>query len=122
MGYHHVRVAALETAPARPSMKCSISDACGLNNLAADTYEVAPGEAIPLAYHYHDEQEEMFYLTADELHVETLDKEYVVPADDAFICDPESPQFAAVPKDGTATIVLIVGASAVNDVHPYKAS
>ena len=106
MGYHHVRDADLEAAPDRPSTKRSISDACGLENLAAHVYEVAPGEEIPLAYHYHDEQEEVF----------------VVPAGDAFVCEPERPQFALVPEDGTATTVLVVGAPAVDDVHPYEAS
>lgn len=122
MGYHHVRDADLEAAPDRPSTKRSISDACGLENLAAHVYEVAPGEEIPLAYHYHDEQEEVFYVTEGELHAETPEEVFVVPAGDAFVCEPERPQFAFVPEDETATTVLVVGAPAVDDVHPYEAS
>ncbi|MFC7235253.1 cupin domain-containing protein [Halosegnis marinus] len=119
MGYHHVDVSALEPAPDRPSTKRSVSDACGLDHLAAHVYEVAPGEEIPLAYHYHDEQEEVFYVTEGELRVETPEGDYLVPAGDAFVCEPESPQFAAVPEDGEATTVFVVGAPPVDDAHPY---
>ena len=120
MGYHHVDVADIDPTPERPSTQRSISDACGLDRLAAHVYEVAPGEEIPLACHYHDEQEEVFYVTAGELHVETPDAEYAVPAGDAFVCEPESPQFAFVPEDGQQTTVFVVGAPAVDDVHPYE--
>lgn len=46
MGYHHVDPATLDPAPDRPSTKRSVSDACGLENLAAHVYEVAPGEGF----------------------------------------------------------------------------
>lgn len=120
MGYHHVVPVDLEAAPDRPSTKRSISDACGLSRLAAHVYEVAPGEEIPLAYHYHDEQEELFYVTEGALHVETPEREYVVSAGEAFVCEPESPQFAAVPADGEHTTALVVGAPPVDDVHAYE--
>ena len=120
MGYHHVVPADLDPAPDRPSTKRSISDACDLGRFAAHVYEVAPGEEIPLAYHYHDEQEELFYVAEGTLHVETPDREYVVAAGEAFVCEPESPQFAFVPEDGEATTTLVVGAPTVDDVHSYE--
>jgi uncharacterized cupin superfamily protein len=120
MGYHHVDPATLDPAPDRPSTKRSISDACDLDNLAAHVYEVAPGEQIPLAYHYHDEQEELFFVTEGRLHVETPDREYVVDAGEAFVCEPGSPQFASVPADGEATTALVVGAPPVDDAHVYE--
>lgn len=120
MGYHHVDPATLDPAPDRPSTKRSISDACGLEQFAAHVYEAAPGEEIPLAYHYHDEQEELFYVTEGELHVETPEAEFVVGAGEAFVCEPDSPQFAFVPEDGEPTTALVVGAPMVDDVHPYE--
>ena len=119
MGYSHVDPAALPAAPDRPSTKRSISDAAGLSNLAAHVYEVAPGEAIPLAYHVHDEQEELFYVTAGELHVETPEGEFVVGDGEAFAVEPESPQRAFVPDDGAPTTALVVGAPPVDDVRAY---
>lgn len=119
MGYHHVDPETLDPAPDRPCEKRSISDACGLEQFAAHVYSVEPGEAIPLAYHYHDEQEELFYVTAGSLHVETPDGDYTVDAGEAFAVEPESPQFASVPEDGESTTVFVVGAPVVDDVHPY---
>jgi len=120
MGYHHVSVGDIDPEPDRPSTQRSISGSCGLEQLAAHVYEVTPGEEIPLAYHYHDEQEELFYVADGTLHVETPDGEYTVPAGDAFVCEPESPQFAFVPEDGEATTAFVVGAPVVDDVHPYE--
>lgn len=120
MGYHHVDPATIEPAPDRPSTKRSISDACGLEQFAAHVYEVGPGEGIPLAYHYHDEQEELFYVTGGALTVETPDEVFVVEAGEAFVCEPGSPQRAFVPEDGEATTALVVGAPVVDDVHAYE--
>lgn len=119
MAYHHLDPTDLPAAPDRPSTKRSISDACDLEQFAAHLYEVAPGEAVPLAYHVHDEQEELFYVTAGELHVETPEGEYVVGADEAFAVEPESPQRAFVPDDGEPTTALVVGAPPVDDVRVY---
>jgi uncharacterized cupin superfamily protein len=119
VAYHHLDPTDLPAAPDRPSTKRSISDACDLSNLAAHLYEVGPGEAIPLAYHVHDDQEELFYVTEGELHVETPDETYAVGAGEAFVVEPESPQFAAVPEDGEPTTALVVGAPPVDDVHAY---
>ncbi|WP_313693191.1 cupin domain-containing protein [Halorarum halobium] len=121
MSYHHVDPSALAAAPDRPSVKRSISDACGLERFALHQYEVAPGEEIPLAYHYHDEQEEAFYVVSGELHVDTPEETYVVDAGEAFVVEPGSPQFAHVPEDGEETVALVVGAPpAADDAHAYE--
>jgi len=120
MGYSHVDPETLPAAPDRPSTRRSISDAAGLENLAAHVYEAAPGEAIPLAYHVHAEQEELFYVLSGELRVETPEGEYAVGADKAFAVEPESPQRAFVPTDGEPTAALVVGAPPVDDVRVYE--
>ncbi len=119
MGSHHLDPSTLPAAPDRPSTTRSISDACGLAGLAAHVYEIAPGEAVPLAYHTHDEQEELFYVTAGELRVETPDETYAVGPGEAFVVEPDSPQRAAVPEDGAPT-TLVVGAPPVDDARPYE--
>jgi mannose-6-phosphate isomerase-like protein (cupin superfamily) len=120
MGYHHVDVDALDSAPDRPSVKRSISDAAGLDRLALHRYEVDPGEAIPLAYHYHDEQEEVFYVLAGTLAVETPERTYEVGPDEAFVVEPESPQRAHNPESADERVeVLVAGAPVVDDVHAY---
>ena len=120
MGYHHVDVAGVDPSPDRPSTKRSISDAAGLENVAVNRYEVDPGEEIPLAYHYHDDQEEVFYVLSGSLSVETPGRTYEV-ADEAFVVEPDSPQRAYVPEDADdRAVVLGIGAPTVDDVHPYE--
>ncbi|MFC7026959.1 cupin domain-containing protein [Halomicroarcula sp. GCM10025324] len=120
MAYHHIDVEAIEPTPERPCTQRSLSDAAGLTQLGAHVYEVAPGEQIPLAYHYHDQQEELFYVMSGTIAVETPDETFSVGTDEAFAVEPESPQRASVPEsaDGPARI-LVVGAPAVDDAHAY---
>ncbi|WP_436911492.1 cupin domain-containing protein [Halosimplex marinum] len=121
MGYHHVAVGEIEPTPDRPSVQRSVSDAAGLENVAVNRYEVEPGEAVPLAYHYHDEQEEVFYVLSGVLTVETPDETYEVGAGEAFVVEPDSPQRAHVPESADErAVALVVGAPAVDDVHAYE--
>jgi uncharacterized cupin superfamily protein len=120
MGYHHVDVGAIEPTPDRPSTQRSLSGAAGLDQLGAHVYEVDPGEQIPLAYHYHDQQEELFYVLSGSLAVETPDEIFSVDADEAFVVEPESPQRAFVPESADEPArALVVGAPAVDDAHAY---
>lgn len=121
MGYHHIDLSEIEPTPGRPSTQRSIGDAVGLEKVAINRYEVAPGEAIPLAYHYHDQQEEAFYVLAGVLHVETPEGTYEVGADEAFVVEPESPQRAFNPESANEEVVtLAIGAPAVDDTHAYE--
>ena len=121
MGYHHVDVAGVDPSPDRPSVTRSISDAAGLENVAVNRYEVDPGEEIPLAYHYHDDQEEVFYVLSGTLAVETPEETHEVAADEAFVVEPDSPQRAHVPESADERAVALgIGAPAVDDVHPCE--
>jgi len=121
MGYHHVDPAAVEPTPDRPSVQRAISDAVGLDHVAVHRYEAEPGEPIPLAYHYHDDQEEVFYILAGTLAVETPEGEYEVAADEAFVVEPGSPQYARAAEHAEETTELLaIGAPRVDDVHPYE--
>ncbi|AJF25578.1 cupin domain-containing protein [Haloarcula hispanica] len=120
MGYHHLAVDDIEPTPDRPSVQRSISDAAGLENAAVNVYEVAPGEDIPLAYHYHDDQEELFYVLSGTLAVETPEQTYEVSEDEVFVVEPDSPQRAHNPESAAEPVrTIVVGAPAVDDVHPY---
>ncbi|MDZ7702391.1 MAG: cupin domain-containing protein [Halobacteriales archaeon] len=121
MGYHVVDPDALDEHDDRPASVKSISAAAGLETLGLRSYRAAPGQQIPLAFHYHDEQEEAFYVLAGELHVETPDEEYVVPAGQAFVVEPGSPHRAFNPADASADLrVLAMGAPSVDDAHAYE--
>ncbi|WP_435348357.1 cupin domain-containing protein [Haloarchaeobius sp. HRN-SO-5] len=120
MEYHHIEVDAVPVTPDRPSDQRSLGDAADLSNVAINRYEVAPGEQVPFVYHYHDEQEEVFYVLDGALHVETPTEEYVVESDHAFVAEPGSPHRAYNPADADGPVSLLaVGAPAVEDAHEY---
>ena len=120
MGYTVVSQSAVSPAEGRPCELRRLSEAAEMSNLAINRFRAEPGEQIPLAYHYHDDQEELFYVLSGTLAVETPEKTYEVGEDEAFVVEPDSPQRAHNPESATESVrTLVVGAPAVDDVHPY---
>lgn len=122
MGYQLLDPSTVEPTPDRPCLQRALGDALGLEAAALNLYEVEPGEQIPLAYHYHDEQEEVFYVVAGDLHVETPAETHVVEAGQLFMVEPESPQRAYNPDEASEPVrALALGAPPVDgDAHPYE--
>ncbi|WP_255198545.1 cupin domain-containing protein [Halorarius litoreus] len=125
MGYHLVDPDDLDQWDDRPADVRSLSVAAGYDyqgsKLGVRVYELAPGEQSGLAYHYHDEQVELFFVLDGTLHVETPDEEYVVETGQALFVDPGSPQRAFNPEDATEPVrILVVGAPSVDDGHAYE--
>ncbi len=120
MGYHVVDPDRLEPTAEYPCDRRSIADAADLSVLAAATYELAPGEELARAYHSHEQREELLYVLAGELHVETPDREYAVPAGRAFVAEPDSPHRPFAPADADGPVrVLGVGAPRYDPAREY---
>lgn len=116
MGYRVVDVDAVEPEPDRPCECRKLSDPGELDAMAINRFRAAPGEQLPLAYHYHETQQEAFYVLDGTLAVETPDRTYEVPAGDLFVVDPESPQRAYNPTDADGPVtVLAIGAPPADD-------
>ncbi|MFB6166484.1 MAG: cupin domain-containing protein [Haloarculaceae archaeon] len=121
MGYHLVDPADVEPTPDHPCDRRSIAEAADLAQLAAAVYEIDPGEQLATTYHYHEQREELFYVLAGTLHVETPDGEFVVGADEAFVAEPDSPILPAVPESAAEPArVLGVGAPKFDVGRPYE--
>ena len=121
MGYHVVNPDELEAVSDRPCELRRVSDAAGFERMAANLFRAEPGEDLPLAYHYHDDQEELFYVIEGTLHVETPEGTFAVPEGSLFAVEPDSPQRAHNPADADGPVAaLAIGAPAVDDVHPYE--
>lgn len=121
MRYHVVDPAEVSPEPGRPCEKRSISDAAGLTRLGCHLYVAEPGEQLPLVYHVHERQEEVFYVLEGVLSVETPEGTYEVAAGEAFVVRPESPQRAYNDRDADGPLrVLAVGAPAVDDVSAHE--
>ncbi|AXG08812.1 cupin domain-containing protein [Haloplanus rubicundus] len=121
MGYHVVDTDEVEPDPDRPCTRRSLSDLAGLTNMAINRYTAEPGEELPLAYHYHDEQEEAFYVLSGTLHVKTPEGDLEAGPDTLLTVEPDSPQFAYNPEDAEEPVdVVAIGAPAIDgDVHAY---
>ncbi|MFC6989875.1 cupin domain-containing protein [Haloplanus sp. GCM10025708] len=122
MGYRVVDTDEVAPETDRPCECRRLSDPAGLSRMAINLFRADPGEQLPLAYHYHDEQEEAFYVVSGTLSVETPEETYVVDEGSLFVVDPGSPQRAYNPEDADAAVeVVAVGAPpADDDVHAYE--
>ena len=122
MGYHVVDPADLEPEPDRPSEMRSISEAAEMDHLGVRVYRVEPGESIPLSgLHYHDEQEEMFYVLDGRLSVETPDRVFNVEPGQFFVAEPESPHRAHNAAEADRDLRVIgMGAPSQSDGHSYE--
>lgn len=121
MPYHHLDPTAIEPTADHPCDRRSIADAAGLSVLAAATYRLRPGEELAVEYHYHEQREELLYVLAGTLRVETPDGEYAVGADEVLVVEPESPirPYNPADADGPAR-VLGVGAPQYDPGLPYE--
>ncbi|MFD1598386.1 cupin domain-containing protein [Halobellus rarus] len=124
MGYTVVSQGEVSPAEGRPCELRRLSEAAEMSNLAINRFRAEPGEQIPLAYHYHDEQEEAFYVLSGTMHVETPEETYQIETGSLFTVTPGSPHRAYNPEDAEAPVeVLAVGAPAVEgDANEYDPS
>jgi mannose-6-phosphate isomerase-like protein (cupin superfamily) len=122
MGYHVVDTDEVDPDPDRPCTRRSLSEVAGISKMAINRYTADPGEELPLAYHYHDEQEEAFYVLSGTLHVDTPEGTLKAGPDTLLTVEPDNPQFAYNPDDAADTVdVVAIGAPAVDgDVHVYE--
>lgn len=111
-----------EPVDGRPCELRRLSDAAGMDAVAINRFEAAPGEQLPLAYHSHETQEEAFVVFSGTLHVETPETEFVVPTGSMFTAAPASPHRAYNPADADEPVsVIAIGAPPVDDdAIPYE--
>ena len=122
MGYTVVDSGAVSPADERPCELRRLSVAADMSNLAINRYRADPGEQIPLAYHYHDEQEEAFYVLSGTLTVETPEGAHRVESGSLFAVTSGSPHRAHNPVDADSAVeALAIGAPAIDgDANPYE--
>ncbi len=123
MGYHHIVPDELAPSPDHSCDRRSLAEAADLAQLAAAVYDLAPGEDLATTYHYHDQREELFYVLAGDLHVETPEATFVVGADETFVVEPEHPIRPYNPADAAESVrVLGVGAPKFDIGRPYESA
>ncbi|HET7324922.1 MAG TPA: cupin domain-containing protein [Halococcus sp.] len=122
MGYRVLDTEGVEPSDDRPCTLRRLAEPAGLEHVAINRFRAEPGEMLPLSYHYHDEQEEAFFVLSGTLSVETPDEVYEIEENELFSVDPGSPQRAFNPESATSAVcVLAIGAPPVSgDVHAYE--
>lgn len=132
MGYEIIDTAELDPLPDRSATALELSDhyvqsgepvtgesSRGPEKIGLRLYLAEPGESLggDARMHYHEQQEEVFYVIEGTLHVETPEEEYEVEPRQALVVEPESPQRAYNPEDASATVeVLAIGAPSYREL------
>ena len=75
-----VSVDDLDRVPSPASVRRPLTDALGTENVAMNYYELDPGETFAFGYHYHEGQEELFYVLSGTATFETEDGDVEVGA------------------------------------------
>ena len=121
MGYQVVDPETVTPVDGRPCELRRLSAATELSNIAINKFRAGPGDQLPLAYHYHESQQEAFYILHGTLSVETPTQIVTVETGELPTVDTESPQRAYNSRDAEEDVVaLAVGAPAVDgDVVAY---
>lgn len=121
MDYRVVDPDDLEPVEDRPCELRRLSEAAELTTVAINRFRAEPGEQLPLAYHYHEHQEEAFVVVSGTLHVETPNGEFEVSEGEVFAADAEAPHRAYNPDSADDAVeVVAIGAPPSDDAVAYE--
>jgi quercetin dioxygenase-like cupin family protein len=112
-GYRTVAVSDLPNGLSPARTKRELDEAVGATAFGCNLYEADAGEELPWGYHRHPDHEELFYVIAGALAVETPEGTYRVGTDEAFFVPPDHRNRARAAADGTR--VVAVGAPKESD-------
>ncbi|WP_276273144.1 cupin domain-containing protein [Haloarcula litorea] len=101
----HVSLDDVDSRMGPADVKRSLSNALDTTDLAANYYELAPGETFGLGYHRHPAQEEVFYVQAGTATFETEDGDVTVDAGEAVRFAPGEWQLGR--NDGDERVVAL---------------
>ncbi|ESP89021.1 cupin domain-containing protein [Candidatus Halobonum tyrrellensis] len=113
-GYRTVAVDEVENTPNPTRVKRELDEALGVSAFGCNYYEADPGEQVPWGYHRHPDHEELFYVIAGAIDVETPEGQYRVAENEAFFVPADAPNRAVATGDEPARI-LAVGAPKTDD-------
>ena len=113
-GYRTVDVDEVANTPNPTRVKRELDEALGVSTFGCNYYEANPGERVPWGRHRHPDHEELFFVLAGELAVETPDGEFRVGADEAFFVPEDAPNRAVAAGDDPCRF-LAIGAPKESD-------
>jgi len=105
--YARVHVPDIENTPNPTREKKEVDEAVGASAFGFNVYTADPGERLPWGYHRHPDHEELFYVLAGELHVETADGTERLDAEDAFFVPENAPVSVEAVGDRPARVIAV---------------
>lgn len=105
--YPTVRVDALPDAPAPSRHKKEVDEAVGATEFGFNVYIAEPGERLPWGYHYHPDHEELFYVVAGRLVLDTPGEKIVVEEGEAVFVPAGAKNRARVVGDERARVIAV---------------
>ncbi|WP_458189013.1 cupin domain-containing protein [Haladaptatus sp. NG-WS-4] len=106
--YEHRSLRELNENPDKPGRRWEVSPQLGLDDYNFNVAVLEPGERLSQnAYHYHDDQEEFFYIVNGRCRVEVEDGAFDAATDDVVRFDEGVPHMLHNPYDDPCKIVAI---------------
>jgi uncharacterized cupin superfamily protein len=116
-----VRVEDVDSWMSPASAKRSLTKALGVEGVAINHYELAPGESFAFGYHAHEDQEEVFYVLSGEATFETEDGDVVVGTGEAVRFGPGEYQQGTNESEGPVRALAIGAPRDGGDVDVRRA-
>jgi quercetin dioxygenase-like cupin family protein len=112
--FRKVAVDDLSDAPNPTRRKKEVDEAVGATEFGFNVYVADPGQQLPWGEHRHPSHEELLYIVAGEIRVETPGDNYAVGPGEAFFVPPDAKQRAVAVGEGPARVIA-VGAPKIDD-------
>jgi len=107
-GYDRRSIPELEAREDRPARRFDVSSALGIEGYNLNVAFLDPGERLALSgLHYHEDQEEFFYVAAGRCRVELEEGSFDLETDGMVRFDPGTAQFVHNPSDEPAKVIAI---------------
>jgi mannose-6-phosphate isomerase-like protein (cupin superfamily) len=124
-GYDHRSITELDVNPAKPGRRWELSPQLGIADYNFNVAVLEPGERLSQnAYHYHENQEEFYYVVDGRCRVEVEDEFFDAVTDDAVRFDRGVSHMLHNPYDDPCKLVAIgsppEGRYPVQQVQSYE--
>jgi mannose-6-phosphate isomerase-like protein (cupin superfamily) len=123
--YRHRSLDELETNPEKPATRWEVSPQLGIDDYNVNVAVLEPGERLSQsAYHYHDDQEEFYYVADGRCRVEAEDGSFDAETDDVVRFAAGVPHMLHNPYEEPCKLVAIgsppEGRRPVRQVQSYE--
>lgn len=107
-GYEHCSLADIETNPEKPGQRWELSPELGIGAYNFNVARLEPDERLSQnAYHYHENQEEFYYVVSGRCRVEVDDGSFDMASDDVLRVERGVNHLLYNPFEATCKLVVI---------------